>query len=74
MTLGEEILRDKVARAADPVEYLIQLVLKERREAAQSPCSTCDGAGEIIVNNTINRDPQADRPERCGDCGGAGWQ
>lgn len=63
MTLGEEILRDKVARLSDPVEWLIQQVLLERRRAieAEAPCEH---------EHWFKDEDRDHRPIRiCEDCG-----
>ena len=48
MNLGEEILRDKVAQAADPVEWLIQQVLRERRRAIEAERREADAQFRLI--------------------------
>ena len=59
-------LRDKLTGFADR-DLLARAI--NRLEGA---CPACHGAGEIIVNETMPRDPQWDRPVQCRECGGSG--
>jgi hypothetical protein len=35
-------------------------------------CEECDGSGEVHWNPSRNNDPQCERDEACGHCGGSG--